>query len=61
MQNNPHTETIKTDIAIIGGGSAGITLATKLKHQTAVVIEPKHLNNEMLAGHYGQPGIIKKK
>ena len=21
----------------------------------------KHLNNEMLAGHYGQPGIIKKK
>ncbi|MFL2530709.1 MAG: lycopene cyclase family protein [Porticoccaceae bacterium] len=41
IQNNPHAETIKTDIAIIGGGSAGITLATKLKHQTSVVIEPK--------------------
>lgn len=35
------TDIIKTDIAIIGGGSAGITLASKLKHQNALVIEPK--------------------
>ena len=41
MPNNFNLETIKTDIAIIGGGNAGMTLATKLKHQTAVVIEPK--------------------
>ena len=40
-QTNHSAEVIKTDIAIIGGGNAGITLATKLKHQTAVVIEPK--------------------
>lgn len=41
MQTNPSADLIKTDIAIIGGGSAGITLATKLKHLSAVVIEPK--------------------
>ena len=40
-QTNYSADTIKTDIAIIGGGNAGITLATKLKHQNAVVIEPK--------------------
>lgn len=32
---------IKTDIAIIGGGNAGITLASKLKYQNALVFEPK--------------------
>jgi len=29
------------DIAIIGGGSAGISLAAQLKNQSAVVIEPR--------------------
>ncbi|MGB2001588.1 MAG: squalene/phytoene synthase family protein [Porticoccaceae bacterium] len=33
--------TTDLDIAIIGGGSAGISLATKLKNQSAVVIEPR--------------------
>ena len=35
----------KLDIAIIGGGSAGITLAAKLKDVSAVVVEP-HTPNE---------------
>ena len=39
MKNS--SETIETDIAIIGGGSAGITLASQLKSHSAVVIEPK--------------------
>jgi lycopene beta-cyclase len=41
IQTNPKAGIVKTDIAIIGGGSAGITLATKLKHLNAVVVEPK--------------------
>ena len=41
IPNNQSPDIIKTDIAIIGGGSAGITLASKLKHQNALVIEPK--------------------
>lgn len=41
MQPNPSADIIKKDIAIIGGGSAGISLAVKLKHLTTVVVEPK--------------------
>ena len=41
MENNSNSEIIETDIAIIGGGSAGITLASKLSEHSAVVIEPK--------------------
>lgn len=41
MENNPSGEIIETDIAIIGGGSAGITLASQLSQHSAVVIEPK--------------------
>lgn len=37
MSNNP----IELDIAIIGGGSAGMTLAAKLDSLSAVVFEPK--------------------
>lgn len=40
-QNNHSADIIKTDIAIIGGGNAGITLATKLKQHSTLVIEPK--------------------
>lgn len=42
MLTNQSADIIETDIAIIGGGSAGISLAAKLKHQTTVVVEPKH-------------------
>ncbi len=38
---NNTSEIIAVDIAIIGGGSAGITLANKLEHCSAVVIEPR--------------------
>ena len=41
MENSLADEIIETDIAIIGGGSAGITLASKLLQHSAVVIEPK--------------------
>ena len=41
MLTNQSADIIETDIAIIGGGNAGISLA-KLKHQTTVVVEPKH-------------------
>lgn len=41
IPNNQSPDIIKTDIAIIGGGSAGLTLASKLKHQPTVVVEPK--------------------
>lgn len=41
MLPNQSAKVIETDIAIIGGGSAGISLAAKLKHQTTVVVEPK--------------------
>ena len=41
MENSLTDEIIETDIAIIGGGSAGITLASKLSQHSAVVIEPK--------------------
>ena len=42
MLTNQSADIIETDIAIIGGGNAGISLAAKLKHQTTVVVEPKH-------------------
>ena len=38
--NKQAEEIIELDIAIIGGGSAGITLASKLKNLSALVIEP---------------------
>jgi len=41
MENSSGNEIIETDIAIIGGGSAGITLASKLSEHGTVVIEPK--------------------
>jgi lycopene beta-cyclase len=41
MENSSGSEIIETDIAIIGGGSAGITLARKLSEHGTVVIEPK--------------------
>jgi lycopene beta-cyclase len=41
MENSLADEIIETDIAIIGGGSAGITLASKLSQHSTVVIEPK--------------------
>ena len=34
-------ETIQLDIAIVGGGSAGMTLATKLDGVSATIFEPK--------------------
>jgi lycopene beta-cyclase len=40
-QSNHATATTDLDIAIIGGGSAGISLATQLKNQSAVVVEPR--------------------
>ncbi|TWX73576.1 lycopene cyclase family protein [Colwellia sp. C1TZA3] len=40
LHNNLNKIT-KLDIAIIGGGSAGITLAAKLNNVSAVVVEPK--------------------
>lgn len=39
--NKPAAASIDLDIAIIGGGSAGITLASKLNNLSAVVIEPR--------------------
>ena len=42
--SSPHnhlSKTNKLDIAIIGGGSAGITLAAKLTNFSGVVVEPK--------------------
>lgn len=39
--NKQKAETIEVDIAIIGGGSAGITLASKLSDLSALVIEPR--------------------
>jgi lycopene beta-cyclase len=41
MENSSGNEIIETDIAIIGGGSAGITLASQLSEHGTVVIEPK--------------------
>lgn len=35
------SDIITTDIAIIGGGNAGITLASKLNYHNTVVLEPK--------------------
>ncbi len=39
LKNNVH-KTTEIDIAIIGGGSAGITLAAYLDNVRAVVVEP---------------------
>ena len=39
--NKQTKETIEIDIAVIGGGSAGITLASKLSNLSALVIEPR--------------------
>jgi lycopene beta-cyclase len=39
--NDKDHSIVDLDIAIIGGGSAGITLATKLSHCSAVVVEPR--------------------
>ena len=39
--NDQTKETIDLDIAIIGGGSAGITLAAKLSSCSAAVVEPR--------------------
>jgi lycopene beta-cyclase len=39
--HNTSSKSTKLDIAIIGGGSAGITLAAKLSKFSAVVVEPK--------------------
>lgn len=41
IANNRDSEVVNRDIAIIGGGSAGITFASQLKQHSAVVIEPK--------------------
>lgn len=41
IRNKHSAGTTALDIAIIGGGSAGISLATKLKNRSAVVIEPR--------------------
>jgi lycopene beta-cyclase len=38
---NKASKTINIDIAIIGGGSAGITLASKLSNCSAAVVEPR--------------------
>jgi lycopene beta-cyclase len=38
---NKARKTINIDIAIIGGGSAGITLASKLSNCSAAVVEPR--------------------
>jgi lycopene beta-cyclase len=38
---NDSNQSIELDIAIIGGGSAGITLAAKLNNCSAVVVEPR--------------------
>lgn len=38
---NDNNQITELDIAIIGGGSAGITLAAKLKSCSAVVVEPR--------------------
>ena len=39
--NNARQARQQVDIAILGGGSAGITLARKLKNVSALVIEPR--------------------
>jgi lycopene beta-cyclase len=39
--HNTSSKSTNIDIAIIGGGSAGITLAAKLSKLSAVVVEPK--------------------
>ncbi|MFT7389404.1 MAG: lycopene beta-cyclase [Candidatus Endobugula sp.] len=39
--NDKTNKTIDLDIAIIGGGSAGITLAAKLRNCSAAVVEPR--------------------
>jgi lycopene beta-cyclase len=39
--HNNATKIIELDIAIIGGGSAGITLAAKLNNVSALVVEPR--------------------
>ena len=59
MENSLTDEIIETDIAIIGGGSAGITLASKLSQHSAVVIDLRPLPSATLAGHYGRPLISK--
>ena len=40
LKNNVN-KTTEIDIAIIGGGSAGITLAAYLNNVRAVVVEPR--------------------